>query len=202
MNFSNEQLAELRNKLGLMNKRVVGFVGGLTHWHNFDFLLDLIKNLRETYSDVVLLIVGDGPLRKKIESGSVERGLESAIKITGTLPHLEVRKYLELVDVAVIPHSNEYRSPIKLFEYMGASKPVVAPATQPIQTVIREGVDGLTFRPGDRYGALKQLLCLFSVPDFRKNMGLQAKNNIMKNYLYESHSSYILSAFQKQNKSF
>ena len=41
--------------------------------------------------------------------------------------------YIGAMDVCVVPHSNEFRSPIKLFEYMGQAKLVVAPATEPVE---------------------------------------------------------------------
>ena len=49
------------------------------------------------------------------------------------------------MDIGVVPHSNEYRSPIKLFEYMGQGKAVVAPRTEPIEMVVNDGVNGLLF---------------------------------------------------------
>lgn len=192
--FNDGEMTMLRSGLGLADSRIVGFVGGLTHWHNFDFLLDMLKQLKNRYPDIVLLIVGDGPLREEIMKGAEKRQLRNAVVITGTVPHHVVRQYIDLFDVAVIPHSNQYRSPIKLFEYMGAARPVVAASTEPIETVIEQGRTGYTFPPGNIQAAVRQLAAVLDDSTLAAEFGDRAKDTIMRHYLWENHAAAILSA--------
>ena len=42
---------------------------------------------------------------------------------TGAVPRKEVYEYLSLLDVAVLPHSNDFGSPVVMFEFMGSASP-------------------------------------------------------------------------------
>ena len=194
--FSQDDLITRRREIGLENKRIIGFVGGLTHWHNFDFLLDVLQQLKTQYPDLVLLIIGDGPLRESIMGGAEKRNLKDAVIITGRIAHQAVRQYIELFDAAVIPHSNQYRSPIKLFEYMGAGKPVVAASTEPIEAVIKNGEAGFTFLPSDLDDAVSKLTMVFSDNRLAEETGERAKKTIKQHYLWEQHATGILSSLR------
>ena len=127
-------------------KIVLGFVGGFVTWHNFEFLLDCFRDLLTVCSDcgLVLLLVGDGPQRAEIERRVNSLGLKDHVFFTGYVSHKKINAMIQLMDICIIPHSNDYRSPIKLFEYMAMAKPVVAPRLEPIETVITDGVDGVS----------------------------------------------------------
>jgi len=191
------EIKGLQERLNITGKKVIGFVGGLDHWHSFDFLLELIGELKRNFSDIVLLIVGDGPLREYILSTADKLGLHDSIIITGIVPHEEVPKYISLFDIAIIPHSNEFRSPIKLFEYMAAGKAVVAPATIPIKSVIKDRINGAIFKLGIKEDALETINNLFINNQLREDIGKNAKNTIRDNYLWEKHSLNIVNELRR-----
>lgn len=76
------------------------------------------------------------------------------IEIFGFKPKTAVRKYLQSADVLVLPNSSKdawssYTSPLKLFEYMAARKPIVASRLSSLQEVLRDGENAVLFNPDD-----------------------------------------------------
>ncbi len=104
------------------SKPVIGYYGALARWFDFG-LLNAIATLRPEYQFVLIGPDFDGTIltSEVVKSGNIHW---LGPKAHGELPH-----YLQYFDVAMIPFMvNEIThatSPIKLFEYMAAEKPVV-----------------------------------------------------------------------------
>lgn len=65
--FNSEIRKQYREKLGLNNKLVLGFVGRISYQKNIFFLVKTFTELAKVNQNVVLLIVGDGELRIEME---------------------------------------------------------------------------------------------------------------------------------------
>ena len=131
---------------------VIGFVGSLKDWHDVGTLLDAIKTLVREAPDYHLLIVGDGPLRPWIEGYVRGAGLEQHATVTGWVSYADMPAYLNRFDVAVAPYGaieDFYFSPLKLYEYLAAGRPVVASRVGQVCDVISDGKTGVLVSPGD-----------------------------------------------------
>jgi len=184
----------IRVGMGLSGKTVIGFVGWLVHWHSLDTFLDAFADLAKTNRNLALMLVGDGPLREEIETQAREAGISERLVITGAVPHADVAQRIAAMDIAVIPHSNEYRSPIKLFEYMAQGKAVVAPGTEPIRMVLRDGENGVVFEPGDSTGLEAGLVRLIGDRELRAKMGKAARTDVASTYTWEQNARAVLAA--------
>jgi len=110
---------------------VLGYVGELGPQDGVDHLLRAVAYLRSEFDiDVSAVVVGDGPARASLESLAVELGVADAIEFTGWLQSEGVMRVLSSTDICVGPDpSNEYNdrsTMIKLTEYLGLGRPVVA----------------------------------------------------------------------------
>ena len=189
---SGKDADRLRRELGLGTRPAVCFVGGLTHWHNFGLLLEAMQRLKQQLPEAVLLIVGDGPCRGFIESEAARLGLGDSVVLAGRVPHGEIAGYIGLAEVGVIPETNEYRSPIKMFEYMAAGKAVVAPHMPPVAAVIEPGRNGLLFEPGSAEALSGALLQAFTDRPLAAALGRAARAQIRRRYTWEEHARRIL----------
>ena len=185
------ELVALRQRLGLGDEPVVGFVGALIEWHNFPLLLQAFQQARARVPRAVLLIVGDGRERRTIEAHAERLGVRQALRFTGRVSHPEVRRLIELCQVTVIPQSNAFRSPIKMFEYMAASKPVVAPGTEPILDVLEHGRTGLIFDASGR-GLGEAITAALTDEALARRLGRAARAEVEARYTWEAHSRRIL----------
>ena len=59
--------------------------------------------------------------------------------ITGLVRHAAVGQWIRQMDIAVLPDSNDYGSPMKIFEYMAAAKAIVAPDYGPVEEGLNNG---------------------------------------------------------------
>lgn len=151
---------ELRRRLGLEGALVVGFVGWFRKWHGLEMLLEAFDNSRLAAAGVKVLLIGDGPAMADLKALVAARGMEAGVVFSGPLPHAEVPRYLDLVDIAVQPAANEYCCPMKILEYMALGKPVVAPRQENIVELLKEGEEAVFFTPGSAgslAGALREL---------------------------------------------
>ena len=107
-------------------------------------LLRMFRTLREQApgSDVRLVLVGDGPLRHRVDRYIARHGLGDLVRVTGRLPRHEVRGVLLDADVFVAPAPKESFG-IAALEARCAGLPVVAHRRSGIVEFIRDRVDGL-----------------------------------------------------------
>ena len=173
---------------------VIGFVGWFVKWHQLDKLIAVFAELASAESDLHLLMVGDGELRGELEAQAAELGVTSRIILSGAVSHADIPKHIGAMDICVVPHSNEFRSPIKLFEYMGQGKVVVAPATEPIATVIRDRENGLLFSPDSQEEMRGQLKSAVNDADLRGRLKEQARQDALKNHTWKRNAERALEA--------
>ena len=99
--YSETTATAYRENLGLKDKFVLGHVGRFHEAKNHAFLLDVFAGVCEQRSDAMLLLVGDGDIREKIESKIQRLGLENRVVMTGSRD--DVSKLLQAMDVFVFP---------------------------------------------------------------------------------------------------
>ena len=149
---SSSRARPRRHPIKLEGRFVIGFVGTFKRWHGVDFLLSAFQILHQTDPSTHLLLVGDGPLRLQLEEEVRKMGLRGAVTFAGAVAHEEIPPYLAATDAAVAPYpalQDFYFSPLKLFEYMASGRAVVASRVGQVAEVVRDGVTGLLFEPGN-----------------------------------------------------
>jgi glycosyltransferase involved in cell wall biosynthesis len=173
---------------------VVGFVGWFVEWHRLDLLLDAFANLAKTeeFCHARLLLVGDGPLKGALAQQASGLGIADKVIFTGPLSHSKVPAIVRAFDIAVIPHSNKFRSPIKLFEYMAQARPVIAPATEPITSVTGNGLDAIHFGPLDPWELKDSLTRLAKDRELRQNLGAKARQTVAKSHTWTHNARHLL----------
>lgn len=167
----------VRERFNLNGRFVIGFVGTFKPWHGADLLLGAFQDLHQADPSTHLLLVGDGPLRSRFEEEVRKTGLHQAVTFAGGVAHKDVPHYLAAMDVAVAPYpalEEFYFSPIKLFEYMGAGRAVVASRAGQVAEIVVDGVTGLLFEPGDRAGLVSCVRRLRNDPALRNELGGKA----------------------------
>jgi glycosyltransferase involved in cell wall biosynthesis len=150
-----EQLA-LKRDLGIDGPLLVTSAR-LYPWKNLDFLIGLVPRLPE---GMALTIVGGGPDYDALVERARRLGVADRVRITGSVTHDEVQRYLRAADVFVLNTRYEGLSHVML-EAMAAGAPVVASAVGGNPEVIEDGVNGLLVPLDDAgaiVGAIERLL--------------------------------------------
>lgn len=92
---------EIRRKLEISDKFVMGHVGRMTKPKNHIFLLKVFLELTKIRNDAILLLVGDGELRSLIEKEICDLEIKSKVIVVGN--KLNTQDYYQAMDVFVFP---------------------------------------------------------------------------------------------------
>jgi len=159
--FGNASGDAVRREYGLEKSRVVSLIG-LTASPTLYFV-DAINRVADQYPDVKGLIVGDGPLRPRIERAI--RGHEDRFRIVGPVSFERIPEFFACTDVGLYPGDMgpqfEAALPIKVLEYSAAGKPVVVP---PLEELSRLNFPNLIMAEPSAEGFADGILRAFREP--------------------------------------
>lgn len=145
-NILNAQTA--RQELGIQtNRHIVCYTGKLKTMGMDKGVHDLLYAIKilQPQKKFFCLIVG-GPEKDKEEYIRIAKALElqnDDIEFTGDVPFASVHKYLAASDILTmpwpdVPHYRHYMSPLKMFEYMAAKKPILTGDLPTIRDILSE----------------------------------------------------------------
>lgn len=132
---------------GQGGQKVVLFVGRLAEKKGVAYLLAAIRQV-----DAMLVIVGDGPLRKELEKQAA--GMKNKVQFLGTKTHGELKTIYASADLFVCPSitaedGDQEGLPLVLMEAMASGLPVVASDSGGIAQMVKHEVNGLLCREKD-----------------------------------------------------
>ena len=150
--LSGEPDPELKRQLGLEGCTTVGFVGSFYAYEGLDLLLDAFPQLLQQRPDLRLLLVGGGPQDAPLKAQAQQLGIADKIIFTGRVPHSEVSRYYDQIDLLAYPrHSmrlTELVTPLKPLEAMAQGRLFVASDVGGHKELIRDGETGKLFKAG------------------------------------------------------
>jgi len=194
---STGQGHRIRRGLGISaEETVIGLVGGMHPYHGIDLLPDVCELIRNECPKVKLLIVG-GFKRYKgglsaFKSMLKERRIDNYFILTGGVPIEEVPGYIEAMDICLMPDSNAYGSPLKLFEYGALSKPCIMPRYRPVLDVLVDGQTGLIFQPKSIKDMADKITTLMHDEGLRESLGKNLYNLVSEKHTWHRNARTIL----------
>ena len=145
--LSSPDKVSARRALGLKDGEfVVGSMGRIARVKNFDVLLKAARKVIDRGSQAKFIIIGDGPLRGKMESLALELGLEKNVIFVGW--QADTSKILSAIDLFVLCSKTETTS-YALLEAMALAKPTIATTVGGNTDLVKAGETGLLIPPGD-----------------------------------------------------
>ncbi|HUN55806.1 MAG TPA: glycosyltransferase [Smithella sp.] len=114
---------------GIDGRFVIMYHGVFTPTRGLDMIILAIDKIRREYPEVLMFFLGDGSMREKMEAMVRERGLDNHVVICGPVPNHEIPRYLHSAHIGILAFPDHewwsVQSPLKLFEYLAMSKPVI-----------------------------------------------------------------------------
>jgi PEP-CTERM/exosortase A-associated glycosyltransferase len=145
--------AALRRRLGLDGAEVIGFIGSFYAYEGLDLLLDAFPRVLAQRPSARLLLVGGGFQEEALHAQAKALGIADKVVFSGRVPHDEVQRYYDLVDVLAYPRHamrlTELVTPLKPLEAMAQQRIFVASDVGGHKELVRDGVTGLLFEAGN-----------------------------------------------------
>lgn len=177
--------------LGTANPQpIVGFVGNDHVWHRLPLLVSAFARLHAEHPEVRLRIVGPEPA--SLRAAITAAGLDEAIEVTGHLPRAEALAAIRGFDVAVMPTASPHGSALKLFEYMGLGRAIVAAATPAASEVLTSGENALLFPVDDEDGLVGALKTALADGALRERLGRSAFDTVHAGYTWRGNALAVL----------
>lgn len=123
-------------------------VGRLTGIKNQKLLLKLISRLKENNISCQLLIIGDGPMKEKLELNIRELNIKDNVKLIGQIDHDELFYFFDKADLFLMSSRSE-GTPKVILEAFARGIPVIAPNVGGIPTMIGNNERGYLFEEND-----------------------------------------------------
>jgi glycosyltransferase involved in cell wall biosynthesis len=190
-----------RRKAGLTPsaRPVAGYAGHLYPWKGVDVFIRALMHA----PGVSGLIVGGHPGEAdlaRVKALVEELGLAGRVTLTGLVPPGEVAARLEAATMLVLPNtasaiSERYTSPLKLFEYLGLGRPIIASDLPAIREVLAADTTALLIPPGDAEALGAAMVRLTEDPALAASLG-SAAQSLMPEYTWEARAVRLEAALE------
>lgn len=181
--YCPEAREPVRAELGLgPHELALMYVGRVIEGKGLSDLLPAVATIVPRHPELRVVIVGDGPIRGRLEHLAQELGMRDKVLFTGQ--RSDVAAVLAAADIFVLPSFIE-GLPLSMLEAMSAGKPVVAGISGGVPEVISDGEHGLLHRPGDRDGLVAALTRMIEDPEQRQCMAEAGQRRAREHFSVE-----------------
>ncbi len=190
--FKGTSKEEARKRLGFpLDKLIVLYWGNFKKWKGIDTLAEAAPLLPEVF----VVMVG---ATKESDLARIKKKTENLgnVLVGGFKPQTELPWYLAAADVLVLPNSARdensrlYTSPLKLFEYMAAERPIVSSDLPSLREVLNHR-NATFFKPDSARSLSEAVLTLLANPELQRKLAHQAREDV-KEYTWGKRAGKII----------
>lgn len=157
------------------------FVGRLIKMKGIEYLIRAIKDLIPLYSNLKLVIVGDGDAQE--ENERMASSIKENVMFTGY--RNDTYRFMCAADIAVLPSLCE-GCPNIVLEAMACGTPVIASRVGAVQDIIENDETGIIVEPKDVEGLKKTLVRLMEDRELAKKMGERGRERVEKEFTWDA----------------
>jgi len=175
-----EEKKHMREALGVKQDVVIiATAGRLDSQKGHIFLFDALTDPKVKESNIVLLVLGQGPSEAYLKSAAEARGIQDKVIFLGH--RKDVREIVGCADIFVLPTLSEGFG-LALLEAMALKVPCIASRTGGISEIIEDGKDGLLVDPGRSDLLAHAILELAEDPAKRDYLASNGCDEIVNNF--------------------
>jgi glycosyltransferase involved in cell wall biosynthesis len=166
---------------------VIAFSGHITEEKGLDFLIEAARIITKNNKRVKFIIIGDGPIKTKMETLVRNIGLNGYFIFTGFLKVEALIEHLSLADICVAPYKPmphygimKIETPLKVVQYMAMGKAVIMSRVSEENVVSWSG-GGILVEPGSPKKLAEAITNLIEDKEVRKIMGQKGREYVEHN---------------------
>jgi len=135
-------------------------------------------------SGVTLVMCGDGPERVDAEALAVRLGVAESVKFVGKQPQSQIREYLSVADLLLLPSQSESFG-LTALEAMACEVPVIATRVGGIPELVEDEGCGYLFEIGDVDGMARAALRVLGDDAERERLGRRGREIAVSRFTSE-----------------
>jgi glycosyltransferase involved in cell wall biosynthesis len=173
---------------------IVVFAAAFRAWHGATLLVEAMRALHSNgRRDIKAVLIGTGP--ELVRAQRAAQGVDT-ITFTGALPHEAMPSALASADIGVAPFDaarhaplqiDFYWSPLKIFEYMAAGLPVVAPHLDRLTRIVRHDREGILYDSREPDALASAISRLADDAESRRRLGSAARARVVEEFSWQRH---------------
>ncbi|MBN8507256.1 MAG: glycosyltransferase, exosortase A system-associated [Burkholderiales bacterium] len=202
--LGGEPDAALKSRLGLDGADVVGFIGSFYAYEGLDLLLEALPLLLQRRPTARLLLVGGGPQEQALKEQAQALGLRDKVVFTGRVPHGEVQRYYDLVDVLAYPRHRmrltELVTPLKPLEAMAQGRLLVASDVGGHKELIRHRQTGWLFQAGSAAALADALSGVLAQPAAAQAMRAEGRRYVEQERHWRASAARYVPVYERLAK--
>jgi glycosyltransferase involved in cell wall biosynthesis len=185
----------LKMPVGRKSPVPLGTIARLTRQKGLIHLIDAMVILGAAFEiEPELIIVGDGPLRRKLEEEVFKYGISHRVKFEGSIENTV--PYYKKFGTFILPSMWE-GLPLVLLEAMAAGLPIISTNTSGVLDVIEDEKDGLVVEKGNAEALALEIKRLMDEPELAKSIAENARKKVVKEYSVEKFAKATADLYKK-----
>jgi glycosyltransferase involved in cell wall biosynthesis len=166
---------------------------GFEPYYSVDVVVRAFAEVKRTYADASLCLVGGGLLERQVRLQAKELGLED-VEFTGRVPRESIGRYYDAADI-FINASWLDNMPLSILEAFASGTVVVSTAPEGIRYLVTHETTGLLSDPGDSHALAKNVLRVLRDHELAARLAQNAHQE-SKRYLWDALRSEWLNVYR------
>ena len=168
----------------------------------FDDLLTALATLRSEGAPVTAVLVGEGPLRDRLQERAATSGLQDALQLRGALRQEEVLDLVRRATVFALPcvvaaDGDRDALPTVLLEAMALGTPVVSTRVPGVPEMVDDGTSGLLVAERDPAALARALSAVLSEPDRSARLADAARERVEERFSLTRNVGVLRGLFEQ-----
>lgn len=161
---------------------IIGSVGQLRPEKGHKNLILALQRLVKNYNNVKVIIIGGGPMRKKLEQHATGKNLTGKVLFVGEVH--DIRPYLAIMDVYVLPSIAVETFSNAALEAMAMERPVILSDIGGASEMIKNGKSGYLYKKDDIDELCKHIINIMEDPARGEELGKEAREEIKTKFTF------------------
>ena len=189
---------QLRESLGLSDKKVIVSVGRLVHRKGQDSLISSLPEILRHHPEAHILMVGTGPYLNHLEALAQKYAVQESITFIGRIQYSDLPRYICAGDIFAMPSRSRLAGleveglGIVYLEASACGLPVIAGKSGGAPDAVLEGETGITVDGRNPADVARAVIDLFDNPIKAKEMGERGREWINSNWRWEIWSNNFI----------
>ena len=182
---------DLRESLGLGNKKVIVSVGRLVHRKGQDVLIESMPEIIKTIDDVHLLLIGEGPYKKELEKRIKNLGLANRVTFVGRVQYADLPRYICVGDVFAMPSRSRLAGleveglGIVYLEASACGLPVIGGVSGGAPDAVLQGETGFSVDGRSAHEVAEALVRVLTDKELAQRLGARGRQWVIEQWQWQ-----------------